>query len=659
MKLVTTLVALGYGVLSLAQSSTVLADGAATIASGIDPSDVAAIPDPEILGPPIGLADSVPTVTFDAAAVTSSVLALVTANTDAQTTVIASPAETDGSSTSAAVKRSFVGGNTNIHRRDIKYPIDTKSLGIPSGYAPAFINLQGATQGRGYLTYKTLKSYDPALCTAACNSVKTCVFANIYYEKDPDAKNNPVDVIKCALYSMYQTEATATNKGQWRGSFQVLVTGSNGYNKAPNSNAPAGYSMQSLPNAVNAPLFDSQGQGRFIQPVYLDTYSTELCAAACDKQTQWDKSQSSDGCNYKTCVYANLYILSKNGAPQTVVCALYTEATDSSYAVNSGYNYGSDFYQVSNSIALVNSNLVQAGYPMYCEPLAKDVASLRSIGGDFCTSYLGYSASTVVGTVTKTPATSTVQATTTELVTGTSTSYVFQKRLAIPTPSLIANWPAKKISAACSQVATGLVSTTATVIASTPYVTEIVATSTSTVISLATQTCKASLIKGGDVQNNLDAWQVSGQVSVLEDHSAINYHIVGCGSPYCPSYEQSIGASIKQIINFGKCIDQSYTFGFTYHVSGDYPSPYLCKVGFEIKKCGNENQGCVTVIEPGGDEQWWITSTGGSWKTWSYTLPAIPAAEDLDVDLGLSLSCQWYSQVDIKVKYLSLGPSTA
>ena len=128
MKLVTTLVALGYGVFSLAQSSTVLADGAATIASGIDPSDVAAIPDPEILGPPIGLADSVPTVTFDAAAVTSSVLALVTANTDAQTTIIASPAETDDSSTPAAVKRSFVGGNTNIHRRDTKYPIDTKSF---------------------------------------------------------------------------------------------------------------------------------------------------------------------------------------------------------------------------------------------------------------------------------------------------------------------------------------------------------------------------------------------------------------------------------------------------------------------------------------------------------------------------------------------------
>lgn len=106
------------------------------------------------------------------------------------------------------------------------------------------------------------------------------------------------------------------------------------YNKAASPNTPAGYSIQSLPAAVNAPIFDSQGQGRFIQPVYLDTYSTDLCAAACDKQTQWDKSQSADACNYKTCVYANLYMLNKDGAPQTVVCALYTEMTDPSAAVN-------------------------------------------------------------------------------------------------------------------------------------------------------------------------------------------------------------------------------------------------------------------------------------------------------------------------------------
>ena len=138
MKLAAAFVALGYSVFSLAQSSTVVADGGATIVSGIDPSDVAAIVDPELLGPPVGVVDSVPTVSYDAAAVTSSVLALVTAATDAQTTVVASPAE---ASSKGAAKRAYVGGNTNIHRRDTKYPIDTKSFVSSLMHLTAFQDL--------------------------------------------------------------------------------------------------------------------------------------------------------------------------------------------------------------------------------------------------------------------------------------------------------------------------------------------------------------------------------------------------------------------------------------------------------------------------------------------------------------------------------------
>jgi hypothetical protein len=125
MRFAAALVALSYGVTCLAQSSTVISDGGATIVSGIDPSDVAAIPDPELLGPPVGVGDTVQTITYDAAAVTSSVLALVTAAVDGQTTVIANAAET---SIPDAAKRSFVGSNANIYRRDTRYPIDTKSF---------------------------------------------------------------------------------------------------------------------------------------------------------------------------------------------------------------------------------------------------------------------------------------------------------------------------------------------------------------------------------------------------------------------------------------------------------------------------------------------------------------------------------------------------
>jgi hypothetical protein len=291
---------------------------------------------------------------------------------------------------------------------------------VPSGYTPAFINLQGSTQANGYLTYKTLSKYDPQQCTAACDKISSCQFANIYYEKDPDSKNNPVDVIKCSLYSMPQTNCTATNKGQWRGSFHVLVTGSNGYNKAAAPKTPAGYSLATLPGAVNAPVYDSVGQWRFIQPVYLNSYDPALCAAACDKQTAWDKSQATDDCNYKTCVYANMYILSQNGIPKTVVCALYTEATDASYADNYGYSTDTDTYQVSNSVALTNTTAVKAGYPQLCAASSGDISYLNSTGAEFCTSYLGYVAPTKTVKTTITPGATTKFKTVTQQVTITS-----------------------------------------------------------------------------------------------------------------------------------------------------------------------------------------------------------------------------------------------
>jgi hypothetical protein len=70
--------------------------------------------------------------------------------------------------------------------------------------------------GSQYLTSRaTTQTYEPSSCTAACDKISNCLFANIYYEKDPDSHNNPVDVIKC-------------NNGQMRGKFMVLVTGNNG-----------------------------------------------------------------------------------------------------------------------------------------------------------------------------------------------------------------------------------------------------------------------------------------------------------------------------------------------------------------------------------------------------------------------------------------------
>ncbi|CAD0101055.1 unnamed protein product [Aureobasidium mustum] len=534
------LAALAFGGMSFAQSTTAVATSAVevdgqttTLVSNIDPSDIAALPEPAVLGPPIGVFETVSSASYNAAEATASALALVVEATDAQTAVIA-PESTAIAASKTPVPVSSEAAAAN-----------KRSYHVPSGYTPAFVNLQGSTQANGYLTYKTLSEYDPQQCTSACDSISSCQFANIYWERDPDSNNNPVDVVKCALYSMPQTNCTATNKGQWRGSFHVLVTGSNGYNKAAAPKTPAGYSLQTLPAAVNAPVYDDVGQWRFIQPVYLNSYDPALCAAACDKQTAWDKSQATDDCNYKTCVYANMYILSQDGVPKTVVCALYTEGVDSSYATNYGYSTDTDSFQVSNSIALTNTTAVNAGYPQLCAASSGDISYLNSTGAEFCTSYLGYVAPTETVKTTVTPGATTVFATVTEEVTVTSVystetvsvtgAPANQKRQesvrivtttvelpfitvsgnetivdymtstltvnaastsgavitpaaadpaasaaalakrsasAVPTPSSILHWPSAKISSACSEIATGTVTSTQTVTASGSVVTD-------------------------------------------------------------------------------------------------------------------------------------------------------------------------------------------
>ncbi|KAL1306239.1 hypothetical protein AAFC00_004329 [Neodothiora populina] len=259
-------------------SNFVFAQNATAVEGNINPADIENLPEPTILGPPIGDVQEIETITYDAASVTASVISQATTATPVATDVsltvdLSSAVATEtNTSTPAIEKRSVIIGDDAsdgpaqrssimINRRSLSYPIDTSNTPTPNGYTPAFESLQGATQANGYLTYKTLKSYDASACAAACNKISSCVFFNIYYERNPDSNNNPIDVIKCSMYLMFQHNTTATNVGQWRGKFHVVITGSNGYNKAATPVAPDGYSLEIYDSAaVNAPLRDSAGR---------------------------------------------------------------------------------------------------------------------------------------------------------------------------------------------------------------------------------------------------------------------------------------------------------------------------------------------------------------------------------------------------------------
>ncbi|KAF2113355.1 hypothetical protein BDV96DRAFT_662375 [Lophiotrema nucula] len=252
---------------------------------------------------------------------------------------------------------------------EVKRDITKRTACAPQpndGYVESFKNLQGSTQQIGYLTYKTLKSYDVDVCRAFCDSVKFCVGFNIYFERDPTvdaaaACPNPLPTtnIKCSLYGYPVAKESATNTGQWRGpadanrkTFHVVIAGSNRYSKLAPCPSPASYTNFTSPSrllhgAINASLAaDGSDTYLGIKLYNNGPYDPSQCAAACQAQTAYDGSTAASDGSYKPCNFFNSYILAKNNVPQGTYCSFYTQTWDASYVVNTGYNYGSDVYAV-------------------------------------------------------------------------------------------------------------------------------------------------------------------------------------------------------------------------------------------------------------------------------------------------------------------------
>jgi len=423
-------------------------------------------------------------------------------------------------------------------RADSKIASVAKGASTPSGYFNTFTNLQGASSAYGYLGYKVVESYDPSHCASECNSKDGCLGFNIYVERDPSANPGPdcrdpeaVANIKCSFWGGPVYTDTANNNGQWREQFEVAIAGSNGYSSLTTQSAE-GYKQVELKNsAINSPL-DCNKQGSymgyklFVQPAF----DAKLCAAACKEQNKWATEHLPADGKPQLCRYFNTYILLKNGVSQGQYCSMYTQEWDASFATNDGQYRGDDHYTIQYSFGFTDES--DDGVPV----CPSDISYLKSSGDEFCSSYIGYSQPTATATATATITPAPQTATITRTVTSTSTSGVaivtaakFNGRHArradngtevtndvvvdpyeiaivdvktlsheddpsIPklnetiaaelnravekrglvAPASIAAWPTSKISAACSQVATGTATTTqiVTTTAATPLATE-------------------------------------------------------------------------------------------------------------------------------------------------------------------------------------------
>ncbi|RAR00397.1 hypothetical protein DDE82_007308 [Stemphylium lycopersici] len=316
-----------------------------------------AVPTPTVLGPKVDEAAALP-VSYNPAAAAESVTAVVAKN----------GAETKKRDVCEPQPGGFTqnpgDGSVNAYLDDdSELRVAARAAKAPQGYTESFKDLTASTEQIGYLTYKNIEStkeYDVQACADFCDSENYCLGFNIYYERDPADDCNdamPQTNLKCSIYGYPVSKQSATNQGQFRGDFQVVITGSNGYSKLDGSMCkPAGpvddfNAPVDLKAAINAPLIQKDGKDydtyNGMRLFNTNPYDPSLCAAACEAQTEFDKQHivDADG-NYKPCNFFTSYVLTKNGVPLGTYCALYTQEWTKEYAVNTGYYYGDDVYKV-------------------------------------------------------------------------------------------------------------------------------------------------------------------------------------------------------------------------------------------------------------------------------------------------------------------------
>ncbi|KAK3685937.1 hypothetical protein B0T22DRAFT_235367 [Podospora appendiculata] len=325
---------------------------------------------------PVG--DSIPeeVVSYNPTAVASDIVAAITTVLPASAT-----ADAAGSVITANAKRDAVVCTTRtFNGPQVTAPADSaaafqayqgftdaatnaaKAYNIPKGYAlvPGYENLKASAQDPSYLTYVSsrLTSYDTAQCAALCDAMAGCTSFVTYFERvpllispitqTPDKNVCPATdasasatLIKCAFYGLPIRVETATNVGQYQGSFHVVIAGANAYTRSSGPSVDGYEGPVAFGNAtINAPA-------PVIEHGYLRTqtfgsnvpFDVSLCAASCEAQTQYNAKHGTFG--GQACVFFNAYVLYKNGANGVFTCAYYGTPYGVSWAKNKGQKDGS------------------------------------------------------------------------------------------------------------------------------------------------------------------------------------------------------------------------------------------------------------------------------------------------------------------------------
>ena len=239
---------------------------------------------------------------------------------------------------------------------DTAFSTLANSIRPPPGYKTAFTGLDASVNGNVYLGLTTLTAYDPIKCQELCDAKQGCLGFNIFFERDPTLNpasncSNPASLtnVKCTLWGAGVTSQMATNTGQNRESFQVVIAGSNGYNKdCPPSPCPHFTGPVQLGGAINAPLAPDGTDTYLGVKFFIGPYDPAICAIACEATTAYNHRHAQNG-KYRTCNFFAAYVTSINGRAQGLYCSLYSQPWAPSYGTNQGQYRGSDYYSISQA----------------------------------------------------------------------------------------------------------------------------------------------------------------------------------------------------------------------------------------------------------------------------------------------------------------------
>jgi len=236
------------------------------------------------------------------------------------------------------------------------------SAAVPTGYANTFKNYNASVNANSYLGMHTLTSYDVAGCAGWCDNTTLCTAFNIYIERDPQwnpdqcsCASNTASMTNfvCTLWGSGVEPAAAVNQGGWRGAFQVVITGSNGYEKSNNTtpSTPSGWTNpQNCSSSCHSHPSTCISQKFFPGP-----YDVSVCSTYANTQNTVNQNYLTNwwsmftGYNPSKCNFFNAYMVKQNGVAKGTYCSLFAQQyTPSQATYQPGWN-NNKYYGVETS----------------------------------------------------------------------------------------------------------------------------------------------------------------------------------------------------------------------------------------------------------------------------------------------------------------------